>query len=177
VRAHPRKPGYDYYRKGGYITGTVDTKEVDKLIRKLHKGKEGRKLIRQASRVALELFNEETAEQVSQLDLTPSGKKWRKEMKKKGSYAYRAKMSGDRYHFWTGVNYKKTVLRITHLVNDGFKHKQAGKIAGFFFREKAFELKRAEVMRRFKSYMERGIDIIRATGKAPGLKTLRGLTR
>ena len=57
------------FRQGGYITGTIDTRHVDKFISELRNGKQGRRLIRNASRVALELFNEETGSNARELDL------------------------------------------------------------------------------------------------------------
>lgn len=164
------------FRQGGYITGTIDTRQVDKFISELRNGKQGRRLIRNASRVALELFNEETGNNARELDLKPSGKKWRRLLGRRTSYAYRAKMSGQRFQFWTGVNYKKPVLRISHLVERGFRHAATGKrIAGQWFRREAFQRNQRRVMRRFADAMSRGADIITATGKAPSVGTLRRL--
>ena len=176
MRSHRRAEGYARTRNGGFITGTVDTRDVDRLLRELSQGKEGRKLIRNASRVALEIFNEETAKNAKELNVVPSGKQWRKTLQKKGSYKYRAQMSKGRFHFWSGISYKG-ILKVSHLVERGFKHVSGKFIPGQWFRMRAYEQNRAKVMRMFKSYMERGMDIIASSGKAPSLKNLRNLTR
>lgn len=175
-RSHPRRSGFTGHRAGGYITGTADTKDVDRLLRQLSQGKEGRKLIRRASQVSLEYFNEKTYENASQLPLNKSGKNWRKTLKKKGSFKYRSKMSGGRFHFWTGVVYKG-ILKVSHLVERGFTHVNGAKVAGNWYRKKAFEQNRNHVMFKFKRYMERGMDMLYTSGKAPTLRDLRNLTQ
>ena len=159
------------------MSGQVDSSDLQSLIKELQGGPESRKLLRQASRVSLEVFNEATAEAVGKLPLNPSGKKWRKTLKKKGSYTYKSKNSSrGKFEFWTGIDYRKPNLRISHLVERGFTHPDGKKVTAHWYRRTAFQRNRASVMKTFERKLNQGIDIIAATGKAPGLKTLRNLS-
>ena len=83
-----------------YMTGTVDTRKLDKMLNELQlEGREGKKVIRQSCRVALELINEETSKQALQLNLKPSGKGWRKALKKKSAFIYKNRKNR-KGHFW-----------------------------------------------------------------------------
>ena len=152
---------------------TIQSDGLDPIMKALN-SKEGRKVIRNSGRVALETFNEETAENAKNLPLSPSGKKWRKKMARKGSYTYKSKNAGkSNFSFWSGVNYKKKELRITHLVEAGFQHPSGKQVTGHWFRKDAYRENRGRVVAQFKRLMLTGNDILLGSGKAPGLKTLR----
>ena len=156
-------------RGAGKLVGFVaDTTEINRFVKAVSGDKEGRKVIRNASRAALEIFNVETGDNAAALNLKPSGKQWRKTLKKKASYLYRisAPKSG-RFSAKTGINYKKAVLRVSHLVERGFQHFRAGKVTGNWFRYEAFEQNRERVMREAVRNMKWGWEQVAKTGKAP----------
>ena len=182
-RAHPRRSSAAAlgaargHRKYGYLI--LEKDPVNELIKELQGGKQGRKLLRNASRVTLEFFTEQTYEEVMKLDLKKSGKGWRKALKKKGSYKYKSKGTAKgTFSFWTGINYaKQSILKVSHLVERGFSHADAGRVRGLWFRDAAFKLNRPKAMKLFSNSLMKGMDILAGTKRAPTLKELRSLTR
>jgi hypothetical protein len=160
-----------------WVGFTADTKQIQKQIDELTKGQQGRKVVREASKAALQIFNKETAENATKLNLKPSGKGWRKMLKKDSSYKYKAsaKNTGT-FSAVTGINYKKAVLRISHLVERGFQHFKAGKVSGNWFRMNAFKDNRDKFYDLFSSHMQWGMEQVIKTGKAPSASKMRKRT-
>ena len=158
-----------------YMTGTVDTKSLDKILNELQlEGKEGKKVIRQSCRVALELINEETSKQALELDLKPSGKGWRKALKKKSAFIYKnRKNRRGRFWFYSAINYKKPILRLSHLIEKGFQHVQAGFVSGNWYRKTAFEQKRTRALAQLEKSLKHGMGFIARGEKVPGLVQYR----
>ncbi len=160
----------------------VDAKDLDKKIDELLVGKEGRKVLRRSSQVALEPFNDATVKIVNSLKLKPSGRGWRKALRRKSSaFKFRwtglesrswAKTGNNKFSATTGVNYKIKVLKLTHLVEAGFRH-IGGRVPGNFFREKAFDQGSLKSMKHFRHALYRSYQYLIRTGKAPGLKQTR----
>ena len=152
----------------------VDSKRLQKQVKSMVDSKQGRKVVREASKAALQIFNKETAKNAAALDLKPSGKGWRKLLQKDSSYKYKAsaKANGS-FSASTGINYAKAVLRISHLVERGFRHFKAGKISGNWFRMDAFRDKKQAVFNRFYNNMAWGYDRMNKTGKAPSASQMR----
>lgn len=163
----------------GFIVGAMEWSDLEKQLEKTinqvaGRGREGKKLLKHASRLALEPINEETAEKARELQLIPSGKGWRKMLKRKSSYIYKQRRSrAYRFWFYTAINYKRTLLRISHLVEAGFKHRQAGRVPGQWFRAEAFEAKRRAVLERFDKALRFGLAFIATGRKVPSLRELR----
>lgn len=158
---------------------SLNATDLDKKFDELINGKEGRKVLRRSSQVALETFNEATVKQVKQIPLKKSGKGWRKALSRKSSafkYAWTGldKKKGGKFSATTGVNYKIPILRLTHLVESGFNNVKSGrKVKGHFFREKSFDTNALKGMRQFRNALFRSYDFLAKTGKAPGLKMTR----
>ena len=155
---------------------SVDTHAVEAMMERLMlNDKEGEKIVKHACRLALEVINEETGVQASQLNLKDSGKGWRKMMTKvRSSYIYRTRriFSGG-FFFYTAVNYKKPVLRISHLIEKGFRHLFSGNVRGFWFRKEAFEKKRHETLRTLENNLRVGMTLRAENTKAPTLSQFR----
>ncbi len=158
-----------------YVTGTVDTRSLDKLLKKLElEGKEGKKVIKQSCRVALEVINEETVEQALELNLRPSGKGWRKALKLKSAFIYKdRKIRKGSFWFYSAINYKKPILRISHLVEKGFQHIKAGFVPGNWYRRSAFRAKRVQALRELEKALMHGMGFIAKGEKVPGLVQYR----
>ena len=149
--------------------------QLRRQIDSLSKGKEGRKVIRAASRAALEVFNMETADNAAELNLKPSGKGWRKALKKKGNYKYSYNVtSGAAFTASTGINYKKNpILAVSHLVERGFNHFKAGRIAGEWYRYDAYEDNYKRIMSNMKNNLIWGWEQVVKTGRAPTASKMR----
>ena len=157
------------------MTGTVDTRKLDKMLNELQlEGREGKKVIRQSCRVALELINEETSKQALQLNLKPSGKGWRKALKKKSAFIYKNRKNR-KGHFWfySAINYKKPILRISHLVEKGFQHFKSGFVSGNWYRKAAFEQQRTRALMELHKSLKYGMGFIAKGEKVPGLVKYR----
>ena len=161
--------------KQSYVTGTVDTRQLDKMLKELElEGREGKKVIRQSCRVALETINEQTSKDASQLNLKPSGKGWRKALKKWSGFIYKNRKNGrGRFWFYSAINYKKPILRISHLVEKGFQHVKAGFVSGNWYRLGAFEKRRAQALRDLEKSLRYGMGYIAKGEKVPGLVQYR----
>ena len=171
---HAREDALARRARGRYVGFTSDTRQIDSFIKAVSGNREGRKVTRSAARAALEIFNVETGENAADLNLNPSGKQWRKTLKRSSSYAYKisAKNNGS-FSAFTGVNYKKAVLRISHLVERGFQHFRAGKVGGNWYRFQAFAQKRDEVLSKFMRNLMWGREQVGKTGKAPTAAQIR----
>ena len=164
-------------RGKGYITGTVDTKDVENLMNRLielDKG-EGKKAMKHACRMALEVIDEETREEAEDLPLrTPARKGWRQTLKKKTAFTYKLRRVKTRsFWFYSAVNYRKPQLRISHLVEKGFKHVKAGWVSGHWYRKDAFREKRATAMKTLELNLLYGLDKIRKGEKIPNITQWR----
>lgn len=161
------------------IRYTTNAKALSKQIQSAIQDKEGRKILRRSSQVALEVINEESGKRGSQLPLKRKNKRWRRAIKQKGSYKYRYegldKKKGGKFKAITGVNYaaKKKILKLSHLIEGGFKHKVAGSIKGFFFRQKSYDAKSLSSMKSFRNAFFGSVQYLMRTGKAPSLKQTR----
>ena len=167
----------------GFVVGAMEWSDLEKQLEKTinvvaGQGREGKKLLKHASRIALEPINEETAERAQQLQLVPSGKGWRKLLKRKSSYVYKERRTrAYRFWFYTAINYKRSLLRVSHLVEKGFKHPHAGRVAGSWYRAEAFEARRREALTLFDKALRYGLEFIGTGRKVPGLRELRKGTR
>ncbi len=176
-----RSDGLDAYEnklarraRGKYVTMTADTKEIDRFIKAISGDKEGRKVTRNAAIAALELFNIETGKEAADLNLKKSGKGWRKTLSKLSAYKTKASAKSDgSFKAKTGINYKKAVLRVSHLVERGFQHFRAGKVPGNWFRQQAYDKNRDKVMSNFMRNLTWGWGQVAKTGKAPTFSKIR----
>lgn len=148
------------------------------------KEKEGRKILRFSSRVALELVNEKTAETALNQNYVRTTKKWRKAIKKKGSYKYAyeglnwgavKKGAQAKFSAITGINYKAKdkILKISHLIEGGFRHPNGDRVPGKKFREKAFKAEALQSMKAFRNAFFKSVEYLNKHGRAPNLKTTR----
>ena len=159
---------------GKFVGFGADTKSLQKQVNRMVSSQQGRKVVREASKAALQLFNKETGKNAADLNLKPSGKGWRKLLAKDKAYKYKASATASgHFSAVTGINYGYAVLRISHLVERGFQHFRAGKISGSWFRQNAFQEKKQEVFDRFQGNMGWGLDILNKTGKAPSASKMR----
>ena len=158
---------------------STDARLLNKKIDELLNGKEGRKVLRRSSTVALELVNDETVERVKRLPLKPSGRGWRKALKRKSSaFKYRFegldKKKGGKFGAITGINYKIKALKISHLVEGGFRHVRGKfRVKGKQYREKAYDSKTLATLKGFRNALYRSYQYLGKTGKAPSLKMTR----
>lgn len=150
-------------------------RELQRTIDKITKGPAGRKVLRNASRAALEVFNVETGDEAGKLKLKKSGKGWRKALTKLGNYKYYiSARNSATFTAATGVNYKKAkVLNVTHLVEQGFKHFKIGKISGHWFRHGAFEKNYKRIMNSLKDNIAWGMNTYIRSGKVPSASQMR----
>ena len=153
----------------GFVGFGADTTELRRFIKAVKGDKQGRKVVREGSKAALSLFNEETKANVKELPLKKSGKGWRKAMQAKGAYKYKASCNPKGYfEAKTGINYKKKpILAVSHLIEYGFEHPQAGWVEGTWYRWEAFQAKKKEVMKTAVENMKWGWQQVAKTGKAP----------
>jgi len=161
-----------------YLTGTIDARNVDRMLEKLKlEGKEGKKVIKNSCRVALEMINEETSDKGSALKLKPSGlgkRGWRATLKKRSAYIYRNRRNrAGRFWFYSAINYKKPILRLSHLIEKGFKHVGVGFVAGNWFRDKAFRKKRSQALDYLNKNLLYGMKFISTGKKVPNLTQYR----
>ena len=157
-----------------FVGFSADTRQVKDFIKGISGSKEGRKVTRAAARAALEIFNVETGDNAGKLNLKSSGKGWRKLLKKKSSYLYKISARNDgSFKAVTGINYKKAVLRVSHLVERGFQHSKAGKVTGTWYRFKAYEDNQQKVMQMFMRNLKWGWTQTAKTGKAPSASQIR----
>jgi len=154
---------------------SFDIGDFEKTINELSQGKEGRKLIRRTARHSLEIFNEHTIKNAKSINFKDSRRGWRWNVGRKGAYKYKFTVNNKKFHTWTGINYKKDpILNISHLIERGFKHVASGKfIKGHWFRKRAYDDNKREVFRRFTLGIQKGINTIARTGKAPTLREIR----
>jgi len=181
MRQHPRRSTNAQLnasrgiRRNGFMT--IDSDPIQQLMRDLD-SKEGRKVIRHSARLGLEVINDQTSENAKDLKLKKSGKGWRKMLQKRSSYKYKFKNTGrSNFSAVSGINYRKPILRISHLVERGFNHISGTRVWGNWFREHAFATERDKVMKVFATAMGYGLEMLSNSGKAPGLKTLRSLSK
>ena len=94
--------------------------------------------------------------------------------KVRSSYIYRVRRfySGG-FFFYTAVNYKKPVLRISHLIEKGFRHVFSGNVRGFWFRQEAFDKKRSETLKTLEKNLKVGMELRASNKKAPTLSQFR----
>ncbi len=161
--------------RGSSLGAIVDTKDTDRLLKSLElKNKEGKNVIKKSCRMALEIINEETAREAAALNLKDSGKGWRKLLTKKGSYIYRNRRnSAGKFWFYTAINYKKPILRISHLVEKGFNHVKSGLVAGHSYRKEAFRKKQKQALKTLELNLLYGLDLINRGKKIPNLSQWR----
>ncbi len=157
-----------------YITGSVDTRAADKLLRELElQGKEGKKAIKHSSQLALEVISRETSEQAAEIDFKP-GPGWRKAMSKPSAFVYKQRRNrAGQFWFYSAINYKKPILRLSHLIEKGFNHWKAGFVAGHWFRREAFQKDQLEALKTFKRGMQYGMSLIAKGKKVPNMKQYR----
>ena len=169
LQARDRRQG-----AGRWVGFGADTKGLQKMVKSMVGSQQGRKVVREASKAALTLFNIETGDNAAKLNLKPSGKGWRKLLTKAKAYKYKAsaKASGQ-FSAATGINYGYAILRVSHLVERGFQHFRAGKVSGNWFRMDAFRAKKQQVFNRFAANMAWGFDRMNKTGKAPSASQMR----
>ena len=165
---------YPKQRATKFVGFGADTKSLQKQVKGMVGSQQGRKVVREASKAALQIFNQETGENAAALNLKPSGKGWRKLLKKDKAYKYKASAQATGYFSAaTGINYKHATLRISHLVERGFQHFRAGKVSGNWFRMEAFQDNKKKVFARFSDNMAWGMEQVNKTGKAPSASKMR----
>ena len=78
------------------------------------------------------------------------------------------------FWFYTAVNYRKPILRITHLVELGFKHLTSGFVPGEFFRKDGFNKKRHQALKSLEKNLLYGItSFLLPKKKVPNLSQYR----
>ena len=158
----------------GWLGFGADNRKLEQQIKSMANGQQGRKAIREASKAALQIFNKETGKNAAALPLKESGKGWRKLLLKDKAYKYKASAHSTGYFSAvTGINYKHAALRISHLVEMGFRHFHAGKVTARRFRAEAFKTEKPKVMRRFSENLTWAYEQISKTGKAPTASKMR----
>jgi len=168
-----RGRGYGPNRTAIYVDDSLN-KSLNRLVRAYNGSSAGRKVIRNAYRSGLEVFNQETGEEAAKLNLKKSGKGWRKLIKKRGSYGYKVQVLKATAKAWTGINYKKNKnLRISHLIDRGFKHISGKTVGGNWFRRKAFNKARRKVFKTITDNLMWGMQQVSMTGKAPSASQMR----
>jgi len=157
------------------IYAWVDRSSLDQTINELRQGREGVKLVKSCLSIAHDEFRDKTKDEISVLRLKKSGKGWRRTARKNGSYKKKLKVDNKKFKTHSGLNYAKAnILRVSHLVERGFNHVRSGKkIAGLFFRQKAYAKNKDAVLKKLHANLLRGINILARTGKAPSIKDLR----
>jgi hypothetical protein len=169
LQARDRRQG-----AGRWVGFGADTKSLQKMVKGMVGSQQGRRVVREASKAALEIFNVETGKNAAALNLKPSGRGWRKLLTKRKAYKYKASATASgHFSAATGINYGYAILRISHLVERGFQHFRAGKVGGNWFRMDAFREKKQEVFNRFAANMAWGFDRMNKTGKAPSASQMR----
>ena len=159
----------------------VDAKEVNRLFRSLSmEGKQGKKAIRQACQLALQVIDDETGHKAGAIRFksAPRPQPFRKAIKKRSGYRFK-KVRNRARRFWmrSMVSYRKAPLKISHLVEKGFRHFQTGKkVPGYWFREKAFESKKDEAMRVLRRALLQGMSNV-SNNRKMSLTELRGRVR
>ena len=129
---------------------------------------EGRKIARNASAAAIEIFNVETGKKARQLTYKSTRKLWRKAIGQAGSYKTKAFANKFGFGAMTGINYKKKpVLSISHLIERGFQHVKSGWVKSRPYRETAFRQNERKVRDKTEEGISWGIQQYMRTGKAP----------
>ena len=162
----------------GYVTGSIDTRDVERMMNRLIdlNKKEGTKAVKHACRMALEVIDQETVDQALSLKLNSTMRKkgWRKTLKTRTAFAYKLRrVKSKSFWFYSAVNYKKPMLRISHLVEKGFKHVFAGFVPGNWYRKTAFRQKRTKALKVLELNLLYGLDMIRRGNKVPNITQWR----
>lgn len=162
----------------GYVTGSIDTRDVERLMNRLiaFDKKEGNKAMKHACRTALEIIDEETVDKALSLKLrqTQAKKGWRQTLKTRSAFTYKVRrVKAKSFWFYSAVNYKKPILRISHLVEKGFKHFAGSFVPGNWYRKNAFRAKKAQAMKVLELNLLYGIDMIRRGKKVPNITQWR----
>ena len=147
----------------------VDARAVELMFDKMIGSKDSKKMAAHACRAAQEVINAQTQDNAEQLKLKDSGKGWRKLLgKKTGSFIYKLRRSRKTSFFqYSAINYKKPMLRISHLVEKGFRHVGGGFVKGLWYRARAFEQKRTEAMKVLHKALAHGYEEIGEGKKTP----------
>ncbi len=158
----------------GYVTGSIDTRDVERLMNRLiaFDKKEGMKAVKHACRTALVVVDKEAVDEALKLKLSSrmTKKGWRKTLQSRTAFSYKLRrVKSKSFWFYSAVNYKKPILRVSHLVEKGFKHLNAGFIPGNWFRKSAFRKKKAKAMKVLELNLLYGIDMIRRGKKVPNI--------
>ena len=162
----------------GYITGGVDTRDVENLMNRLisFDKKEGKKAVRHACRMALEVIDAESVDNALNLKLTSrqAKKGWRQTLKTRTAFTYKMRrVKAKSFWFYSAINYKKPILRISHLVEKGFKHVAGSFVPGNWYRKQAFRAKKAKAIKVLELNLLYGIDLIRRGKKVPNISQWR----
>ncbi len=138
------------------------------MFEKMVGSRDSKKMAAHACRAAQEVINEQTQDNAQDLPLKHSGKGWRKLLgKKTGSFVYKMRRSQKTSFFhYSAINYKKPVLRISHLIEKGFKHVSGRRVKGHYFRLAAFERSRTKAMKVLHKALAKGYE-----GMGEGKKT------
>ena len=137
-------------------------------LRGITETQEGRKIARNASAAAIEIFNVETGKEASKMSFKSTRKLWRKAIKQAGSYKTKSFATREGFGAVTGLNYaKKPILSISHLIEKGFRHVKAGFVKARPYRETAFQKKDRKVRDQTEALISWGIQQYMRTGKAP----------
>lgn len=165
----------------GYVTGSADFADVEAMMNRMLDldKKQGKKAMKHACRMALEVIDGETGQNALDLDLNPKVRKkgWRKTISKRnksgnltGAFVYKVRRSKKTsFWFYSAVNYKKPVLRISHLVEKGFNHIKSGFVPGNWFRKDAFMTKRNEAIKVLELNLLYGLDLLRRGKPIPNI--------
>ncbi len=156
----------------------VDTSGVEKMFNNLIGSRDGKKAAKHACRAAQEVINKQTQDNAQNLKLKTSGKGWRKAIDKAGAFSYKMRRSR-KTSFWhySAVNYRKPILRITHLIENGFNHVAGRFVPGRFFRLKAFELKRRAALKMLEESLAYGYRQLSVGNSIPSYKQFRKRVR
>ena len=160
----------------GFVTGSADTKDVEQMMNRLldMNSKEGKKAVKHASRMALELIDDETREEVWSLKLQNSGKGWRKAFAARSAFKYKLRrVKSNSFWFYSAVNYKNKILRISHLVEKGFAHVAGVFVPGNGYRKKAFRTKRNKALKVLELNLLLGLDYVRRGKAIPNITNWR----
>lgn len=165
----------------GYVTGSVDFADVEKMMNRMLDldKKQGKKAMKHACRMALEVIDEETGKEALDLRLNPKMRKkgWRQTISKRnrsgnitGAFNYKLRRSKrSSFWFYSEVNYRKPVLRVSHLVEKGFTHIKHGWVSGHWFRKDAFRQKRAQALKVLELNLLYGLDLLRRGKPIPNI--------
>lgn len=146
----------------------VDTRAVELMFEKMIGSRDSKKMAKHACRAAQEVINDQTSDNAQGLPLKDSGKGWRKLISKKTAFQYKMRRSR-KTSFWhfSAINYRKPVLRISHLIEKGFKHISGRRVRGHYYRLAAFERTRTKAMKVLHKALAKGYEDMGEGKKTP----------